>query len=86
MTDGGQASGNLDGLRLQRVCADEGLPWQVEVHAELPSTSDELKNRARIETVSGVVVFAESQTAGRGRRSNQWISGAGLTIFGRSPA
>lgn len=53
-------------------------PWRVETHALLGSTQDELKERLRAgEPVSGLVIRAERQAAGRGRRRRDWLSGKG---------
>ena len=49
---------------------DSALPWHVKVLDEVGSTSDWLKQNAATLPV-GSVVFAESQTAGRGRRDNR---------------
>jgi BirA family biotin operon repressor/biotin-[acetyl-CoA-carboxylase] ligase len=38
------------------------------------STNDALLHRARPDTLSGLTVFAETQTAGRGQRGNVWES------------
>ncbi|MEZ5388055.1 MAG: biotin--[acetyl-CoA-carboxylase] ligase [Prosthecobacter sp.] len=48
-------------------------PWTVTVLDEVASTNDWLKQRAS-ELPLDSVVFAESQTAGRGRRENRWIA------------
>lgn len=51
----------------------------LEVHWELDSTSSELQRRgAGAPDVS--IVFAETQTAGRGRRGRCWLSPPGLNL------
>jgi BirA family biotin operon repressor/biotin-[acetyl-CoA-carboxylase] ligase len=47
---------------------------------EIGSTNDEALARARAGAAEGLLIFAEMQTAGRGRIGRQWIShpGAGL--------
>lgn len=66
----------LDGSMLQ----DETVPWDITVLQEVGSTSDWLKQNA--ETLpAGTVVFAESQTAGRGRRENRWIAPRGKDLM-----
>jgi BirA family transcriptional regulator, biotin operon repressor / biotin---[acetyl-CoA-carboxylase] ligase len=52
---------------------DDTLPWHITVLDEVGSTSDWLKQNAAVLPV-GTVVFAESQTAGRGRRDNRWVA------------
>lgn len=59
---------------------DPALPWQVTVLDEVGSTSDWLKARAA-GLPAGTVVFAELQTAGRGRRDNRWIAPRGRDLM-----
>jgi BirA family biotin operon repressor/biotin-[acetyl-CoA-carboxylase] ligase len=59
---------------------DDALPWQITVLEEVGSTSDWLKQNAADLPV-GTVVFAESQTAGRGRRDNRWIAPHGRDLM-----
>lgn len=59
---------------------EQGLPWHVTVLEEVGSTSDWLKERAHSAPV-GTVVFAESQTAGRGRRDNRWVAPPGKDLM-----
>ncbi|MGN6739236.1 biotin--[acetyl-CoA-carboxylase] ligase [Dyella sp.] len=52
----------------------------LEVHWELDSTSSELQRRGP--TAADLsVVFAETQTAGRGRRGRIWLSPPGLNLY-----
>lgn len=52
----------------------------LEVHWELDSTSSELQRRGP--TAADLsVVFAETQTAGRGRRGRTWLSPPGLNLY-----
>lgn len=63
-----------------RMLQDETVPWDITVLEEVGSTSDWLKQNA--ETLpAGTVVFAESQTAGRGRRDNRWIAPRGRDLM-----
>lgn len=59
---------------------DPELPWRVTVLDEVGSTSDWLKQNAT-DIPAGTVVFAESQTAGRGRRDNRWIAPRGRDLM-----
>ncbi len=59
---------------------DPALPWHVTVLDETGSTSDWLKERATELPVRSVV-FTESQTAGRGRRENRWITPRGKDLM-----
>jgi len=49
---------------------------EIVVLEETVSTNDSALQRATFDTPEGLVVFAESQTAGRGQRGNPWESAA----------
>lgn len=53
------------------------LAFQVESLAEIDSTNDALKARALFGAEEGLVLRADVQTAGKGRRGRQWVSKAG---------
>lgn len=57
----------------------ERLPsWRIEEHDELPSTQDALRERLMADSdVHGLVLRAALQTAGRGQRARNWVSGRG---------
>ena len=65
---------------LARSLARDG--WRVEVLATTGSTNAVAADRARGGEPTGLVVVAESQTAGRGRLDRAWVSPprAGLTL------
>lgn len=65
---------------LQRALAPDG--WRVEVLTSTASTNAVVADRARAGEPAGLVVVAESQTAGRGRLDRSWVSPprAGLTL------
>jgi BirA family transcriptional regulator, biotin operon repressor / biotin---[acetyl-CoA-carboxylase] ligase len=50
-------------------------------HRSLPSTMDAAASLAHDGAAHGVVVVADEQTAGRGRRGTQWASPAGAGIY-----
>lgn len=60
-------------------------PMQVEVHTVVDSTNEIIKQKIQkgelIHAAPGYTVFAEAQTAGRGRRGKQWISPLGSSLY-----
>ncbi|TDU70755.1 BirA family biotin operon repressor/biotin-[acetyl-CoA-carboxylase] ligase [Prosthecobacter fusiformis] len=72
---------SMDAAWIQSECAAHELPWRVRVEEEIPSTSDALRTAATQGESHGAVVFAESQTAGRGRRENRWVTPRGLDLM-----
>lgn len=71
----------LDEVALQAACIERGLPWKVRVLAETASTNDLLRDEGRLRDRSNEVVFAEKQTAGRGRREHVWEGAAGRDLL-----
>ena len=53
------------------------IPWRLEVHAALGSTSDRCLAAAAAGEPAGLAVLALQQTAGRGSRGRAWHSPAG---------
>src|SRR6185436_7695473 len=53
----------------------------IRVFQETSSTNDVVEKLARDGVAEGVVVFAESQTKGRGRLGRKWISPAGQGLW-----
>lgn len=81
------------GYRLVRR-PDRLYPWEVKRHlrtavlgrefeyaAQMSSTSDVAKARAKEGAPEGLVVVAEEQLAGRGRRGRMWSSPFGLGVW-----
>jgi BirA family biotin operon repressor/biotin-[acetyl-CoA-carboxylase] ligase len=56
-------------------------PWKVQVVDEVGSTNDEIKLAALRGEPHGTVLFTESQTAGRGQRSNRWLTPVGQDLM-----
>jgi BirA family biotin operon repressor/biotin-[acetyl-CoA-carboxylase] ligase len=52
-----------------------GDAWSIHVADEVPSTNDAVLQLPWKPDEVGVVLFAERQTAGRGRRGNAWFGG-----------
>lgn len=66
------------GARLPNEC-----PWGKEIHVydTLPSTQSEAKRLGRSGGCDGLVVVAEEQTRGRGRRDRVWFSPRGTGLY-----
>ena len=60
---------------------DPDSGWSFEVHEEITSTSDLAKAAGMAGSESGLVITADSQTAGRGQRSNRWVTPRGLDLM-----
>jgi BirA family transcriptional regulator, biotin operon repressor / biotin---[acetyl-CoA-carboxylase] ligase len=52
-------------------------PFRLVAYETIGSTNDELKRLAREGAGEGLVIIAERQTAGRGRRGRTWVSPTG---------
>src|SRR5207302_7075942 len=73
----------LSAARLRAALVTPGGFWtDVQVKTETGSTNADAAAAARAGAPEGLVVVAESQTAGRGRLDRQWLSPprAGLTL------
>lgn len=57
------------------------MAWQVEYVTTTTSTNDEARRRAVAGAPEGLVMVAEEQTGGRGRRGRSWLSPPGLGIW-----
>lgn len=55
--------------------------WSIECHDEVTSTSDLARAAGIAGVPSGLAVFAESQSNGRGQRNNRWITPKGLDLM-----
>ncbi len=72
----------LAGLRAAADAAGLAWPQRCEVHFEIGSTNEYLHAAEAARPGDARVVFAELQTAGRGRRGREWVApfGSGLTF------
>lgn len=53
----------------------------LEIHQQIASTNRYLVEQTRNQATTGWICFAESQTAGRGRRGREWVSPFGSNIY-----
>jgi len=70
-------------IPLDAAALTAASPWGVStgVVAEITSTNDELLNRGEAGAPEGTLLFAESQTAGRGQFQRPWSSATGLGLW-----
>lgn len=73
----GDVASALAALHERRADARFDVRWQVS----LPSTMDAAASLAHDGAAHGVVVAAEEQTQGRGRRGTSWASPAGAGLY-----
>ena len=73
----GEISAALTAVRARHPDAPIDIHW----HASLPSTMDVASALAASGARHGVVVGADEQTAGRGRRGHEWQSPAGAGLY-----
>jgi BirA family biotin operon repressor/biotin-[acetyl-CoA-carboxylase] ligase len=66
---------------LSRLSPQRVIGRDIRVFQETTSTNDVVERLARDSVAEGVVVFAESQTKGRGRLGRKWISPAGQGLW-----
>lgn len=66
---------------MSRLKGDPLIGRDIRVFQETTSTSDVIERLAADGVREGVVVFAESQSKGRGRLGREWISPAGKGIW-----
>jgi BirA family transcriptional regulator, biotin operon repressor / biotin---[acetyl-CoA-carboxylase] ligase len=66
-------------LQARFACATIGR--QIIVLEQTASTNDAILQVATADSNAGLVLFAEHQTAGRGRRGNRWESAAGKGLW-----
>ncbi|PYK29733.1 MAG: biotin--[acetyl-CoA-carboxylase] ligase [Verrucomicrobia bacterium] len=75
------ARGALDAQKLRADVDPAIIGREIFVLDETTSTNDSVFERISPTTPEGLLVFAESQTAGRGQRSNSWESAAGKGLW-----
>ena len=83
---GYRIAGGLDLLAHDTLCNQispkaKSLLKQLEVQSTVVSTNELAKQRAEEANASGLVIVAEQQTNGRGRRGRQWVSPYGCNLY-----
>ncbi len=71
----------LDPNELQRLIATKLIGRRIEIYQELTSTNTLALERASDSSNHGLVIFAESQTAGRGRMNRSWHAPKGAAVL-----
>jgi BirA family biotin operon repressor/biotin-[acetyl-CoA-carboxylase] ligase len=71
----------LSAVRLRRAAVDSGLWRDVEVVERTQSTNADIGARARAGEAAGLVLFAEEQSAGRGRLDRRWEAPARSSLL-----
>lgn len=70
---------SLDAIR--KTLATQHLGRSLVLHQEIPSTNGDAIERGQAGAEHGLVIMAERQTAGRGRRSRTWFSPPGVNLY-----
>ena len=70
-----------DAINAQLSEPHKTLLAALEIHDSLNSTNSYLVERSKQDASSGLVCFAEHQTAGKGRRGRLWVSPYGSNIY-----
>ncbi len=71
----------LQARRISAALAGHAIGSEIQVHEQIASTSDHARELGLAGWPHGVVVFAEAQSAGRGRRENRWCSEPGKDLL-----
>lgn len=74
-------SDDLSARKIANALVGQAIGHEIYVFDEISSTSDHVKELGQAGYPEGVVVYAESQTAGRGRRANLWASDRATDIL-----
>ena len=72
---------SLRGEELRAALIDSPIGNEILIVEEISSTNDLVWQMAQKGSADGLVVFAESQTEGRGQRGNRWESAARLGLW-----
>ncbi len=70
----------MSGEEFSVAAADFPEPFRLMVRESVESTNDEVRVLARAGAAEGLIILAEHQTAGRGRRGAAWFSPVGESL------
>lgn len=68
-------------IRNQLSESAQELLVNLEIQSSVTSTNELARRQAEDGNASGLVLFAEQQTSGRGRRGRQWVSPYGYNLY-----
>ncbi len=71
----------LNRFRIAGALAGQRIGCEIHIALETGSTNDDTAALARSDHPEGVVMFAESQSSGRGRRGNEWLAAPGSCLL-----
>ncbi len=74
-------TGPLQIERIVEAVRTSRVGWRVQVCETTTSTNDEVLQRINEEDLDGLVIFAEHQSAGRGRMGRTWQSPRGASLL-----
>ena len=70
-----------ENIKKNLTLAAHSLITALEIHNSIDSTNSYLVNKSQQIKETGIVCFAEYQTAGKGRRGREWVSPFGRNIY-----
>lgn len=74
-------SSPIEASRVAELLGAISSRFRIEVYPVIDSTSDELRRRSAVEDIDGLVIAAETQSAGRGRQGRTWVDQPGGSLL-----
>ena len=71
----------LEAERIEEIANQDAGAWQVQIVEEIGSTNDQVREWGLQGSAAGIVLFAENQVKGRGRREKSWVAAAGRDLL-----
>ena len=81
MTRAADRADLLDPDKIRANLRTKRIGRKIVVYSSTSSTNDVAAEYARNKKNDGLAVFAEEQTAGRGRAGNKWVAGQGDSVL-----